>query len=64
MQPAHNGDLAGAVKMPFVPVREIAGISPNKAIENLEAMVGLVPVKREVAAKSATLDAVRRLGKA
>src|ERR1700692_1454660 len=48
MQPAHNGGLAGAVKMLFVPVREIPDSPPNKAIENLEAMVGLVPVKREV----------------
>ena len=48
LQPAHNGGLAGAVKMLFTPEREIADSSPNKAIETLEAMVGLVPVKREV----------------
>src|SRR5580658_2204810 len=48
LQPAQNGGLAGAVKMLFTPQREVPDSSPNKAIETLEAMVGLVPVKREV----------------
>jgi stage V sporulation protein K len=48
LQPAQSGGLGGAVKMLFTPVREIPDSSPNKAIETLEAMVGLVPVKREV----------------
>jgi SpoVK/Ycf46/Vps4 family AAA+-type ATPase len=34
--------------MLFAPVREIPDASPNTVIETLEAMVGLVPVKREV----------------
>jgi stage V sporulation protein K len=48
LQPAQSGGFSGAVKMLFAPVREIPDTPPNKAIEDLEAMVGLVPVKREV----------------
>ena len=40
--------MSGAFKMLFSPEREIPDTPPNKAIEDLEAMVGLVPVKREV----------------
>jgi len=46
LQPASSG--AGVFKMLFAPEREIPDTPPNKAIEDLEAMVGLVPVKREV----------------
>jgi SpoVK/Ycf46/Vps4 family AAA+-type ATPase len=46
LQPASSG--GGAFKMLFAPEREIPDTPPNKAIEDLEAMVGLVPVKREV----------------
>ena len=35
-------------KMLLAPVRDIPDHPPNKAIEDLEAMVGLTPVKREV----------------
>ena len=45
LQPARSG---GAVKMLVAPERVIPDHPPNKAIEDLEAMVGLVPVKREV----------------
>jgi stage V sporulation protein K len=45
LQPASSG---GVFKMLFAPEREIPDTPPNKAIEDLEAMVGLVPVKREV----------------
>jgi stage V sporulation protein K len=48
LQPASNGTMAGAVKMLLAPEREIPDHPPNKAIESLEAMVGLMPVKREV----------------
>jgi stage V sporulation protein K len=45
LQPANN---SGVIKMMFAPERTIPDNPPNKAIEDLEAMVGLVPVKREV----------------
>jgi len=45
LQPAQSG---GTVKMLLAPERTIPDHPPNKAIEDLEAMVGLVPVKREV----------------
>jgi SpoVK/Ycf46/Vps4 family AAA+-type ATPase len=45
LQPASSG---GAFKMLFAPERDVPDTPPNKAIEDLEAMVGLVPVKREV----------------
>ena len=45
LQPAEGG---GAIKMLLAPERGIPDQPPNKAIEDLEAMVGLVPVKREV----------------
>jgi stage V sporulation protein K len=48
LQPAHTGGLSDVIKMLFVPQRKIPDTPPNKAIEDLEAMVGLVPVKREV----------------
>ena len=44
LQPAHGSIL----KMLFAPARQIPDKPPNKAIEDLEGMVGLVPVKREV----------------
>ena len=47
LQPA-QGELSGVVKTMFAPVRDIPDHPPNKAIEDLEQMVGLVPVKREV----------------
>jgi stage V sporulation protein K len=47
-QPANQGGLGGSIKMLFAPQREIPDTPPNKAIETIEAMVGLVPVKREV----------------
>jgi stage V sporulation protein K len=45
LQPAESG---GAIKMLLAPERSIPDNPPNKIIETLEAMVGLVPVKREV----------------
>src|ERR1700730_3379930 len=48
LQPAHTGGLSDVIKMLFVPQRKVPDTPPNKAIEDLEAMVGLVPVKREV----------------
>jgi stage V sporulation protein K len=48
LQPAQNSGLAGAIKMLLSPEREIPDNPPNRAIEDLEAMVGLAPVKREV----------------
>jgi stage V sporulation protein K len=48
LQPAQSGGSSGAIKMLFAPERDIRDRPPNKAIEDLEAMVGLVPVKREV----------------
>jgi stage V sporulation protein K len=48
LQPASNAGMSGAVKMLLAPEREIPDHPPNKAIESLEAMVGLMPVKREV----------------
>jgi stage V sporulation protein K len=48
LQPVSSGSMSDAVKMLLAPEREIPDQPPNKAIESLEAMVGLVPVKREV----------------
>ena len=48
LQPASSGSMSGLVKMLLAPEREIPDQPPNKAIESLEAMVGLMPVKREV----------------
>jgi SpoVK/Ycf46/Vps4 family AAA+-type ATPase len=48
LQPPQTGGMSDTVKMLVAPVRQIPDHPPNKAIEDLEAMVGLVPVKREV----------------
>jgi stage V sporulation protein K len=48
LQPVRSDGSSGPMKMLFAPVRDIPDRPPNKAIEDLEAMVGLVPVKREV----------------
>jgi len=48
LQPAPRGGLAETFQMLLAPEREIPDSAPNKAIEELEAMVGLAPVKREV----------------
>jgi SpoVK/Ycf46/Vps4 family AAA+-type ATPase len=48
MQPAQGGGVSDAIRMLFAPERAIPDYPPNKAIEDLEGMVGLVPVKREV----------------
>lgn len=48
LQPAASDGISGAFKMLFAPERQIPDTPPNKAIEDLEAMVGLAPVKREV----------------
>ena len=48
LQPAQRGGLADTFKMLLAPQRDIPDSPPNKAIEDLEAMVGLAPVKREV----------------
>lgn len=48
LQPASSSGISGAFKMLFSPRRDIPDTPPNKAIEDLEAMVGLTPVKREV----------------
>jgi stage V sporulation protein K len=48
LQPVHTGSISELSKMVFAPVRDIPDQPPNKAIEDLEAMVGLAPVKREV----------------
>ncbi len=48
LQPAQNEGLTGTFRMLFAPERDIPDSPPNKAIEDLEAMVGLAPVKREV----------------
>ena len=55
LQPAGSGGFSGAMKMLFAPERKIPDQPPNKAIEDLEAMVGLAPVKREVNALIARL---------
>ena len=41
LQPAQAGSLPELTKMIFTPVRDIPDHPPNKAIEDLEAMVGL-----------------------
>jgi stage V sporulation protein K len=48
LQPVQDGSVSEIFKMMFAPVRDIPDHPPNKVIEDLEAMVGLVPVKREV----------------
>jgi stage V sporulation protein K len=48
LQPASRGGLGDMFTMLFAPKRDIADFAPEKAIEDLEAMVGLAPVKREV----------------
>jgi stage V sporulation protein K len=48
LQPSSSGGMSSAFKMLFSPEREIPDTPPNKAIEDLESMVGLIPVKREV----------------
>jgi hypothetical protein len=48
LQPAQHDGLAGSFRMLFAPARVIPDSLPDKAIEDLEAMVGLAPVKREV----------------
>ncbi len=48
LQPASTDGISGAFKLLFAPHRAIPDTPPNKAIEDLEAMVGLAPVKREV----------------
>jgi SpoVK/Ycf46/Vps4 family AAA+-type ATPase len=48
LQPAQREGLSGTFRMLFAPARQIPDTHPNKAIEDLEAMVGLAPVKREV----------------
>jgi stage V sporulation protein K len=48
LQPAKTGGISSTMKLLIAPEREIPDSPPNKAIEDLEAMVGLVPVKREV----------------
>jgi SpoVK/Ycf46/Vps4 family AAA+-type ATPase len=47
LQPSSRG-MSASIKMIFAPEREIPDTPPDKAIETLEGMVGLVPVKREV----------------
>jgi stage V sporulation protein K len=48
LQPVQSGSLSQLTKLIVAPVRDIPDQPPNKAIEDLEAMVGLAPVKREV----------------
>jgi stage V sporulation protein K len=48
LQPAQSDGFSGTIKMLFAPERKIPDHPPDKAIEDLEAMVGLMPVKREV----------------
>jgi stage V sporulation protein K len=55
LQPASRG-LGDTFRMLFAPEREIPDSAPGKAIEDLEAMVGLAPVKREVNAQIARLQ--------
>jgi stage V sporulation protein K len=62
LQPASSGGMSGALKMLFAPERELADTPPDKAIEDLEAMVGLVPVKREVNGLIARLKVEQKRG--
>jgi|SRR5581483_4611645 len=48
LQPAPSDGLSGTFRLLFSPEREIPDTPPDKAIEDLETMVGLAPVKREV----------------
>lgn len=59
-QPVSAEGLAGALTLLFAPKRKITVQSPNQAIETLEAMVGLVPVKREVNSLVARLQVERK----
>jgi stage V sporulation protein K len=56
LQPSPGTDVASALRMLFAPERQIPDVPPSKAIEELEAMVGLAPVKREVNALIARLQ--------
>jgi stage V sporulation protein K len=56
LQPASSDGVSGAFKMLFNPEREIPDTPPNQAIEDLENMVGLAPVKREVNALIARMQ--------
>lgn len=56
LQPVSDGGISGAFQMLFAPQRQIPDVPPTKAIEELEAMVGLAPVKREVNALIARLQ--------
>src|SRR6201984_2523396 len=56
LQPASSDGLSGALKMLFAPERQIPDTPPDKAIEDLETMVGLAPVKREVNALIARMQ--------
>jgi stage V sporulation protein K len=60
LQPAPTAGSSGTFKMLFAPKRDIPDNPPNKAIEDLEAMVGLVPVKREVNGLIARLQVEQR----
>ncbi len=48
LQPVNSDGLSGVFAMMFAPKRTIPDYLPEKAIEDLENMVGLTPVKREV----------------
>src|SRR6202000_1661672 len=54
------GNVGGAFKMLFAPVRQIPDVPPSKAIEDLEAMVGLAPVKHEVNGLMARLQVEKK----
>jgi SpoVK/Ycf46/Vps4 family AAA+-type ATPase len=59
-QPGSADGLTGALTLMFAPAARVAEQSPNKAIEVLELMVGLVPVKREVNTLIARLQVERK----
>ena len=48
LQPAPTGGMSDTIRMLLAPARRIPDDPPNKAIEELEGLVGLAPVKREV----------------
>src|SRR5260370_8850176 len=56
LQPAQSGGLAGAVKMLFVPERQIPDHPPAKAIQDPNAIVTLAPANPEVNALIARLQ--------
>jgi stage V sporulation protein K len=60
LQPAGDGGIGGSFRMMLAPVRSIPDHPPSKAIEDLEAMVGLAPVKREVNGLIARLQVERK----